>query len=905
MKRPTQTRQTKQRALTLLLGFTALLAPPTVGWAQPSERTVLEEIRVTATRRGEVDVKTTPVAVTALTNEAISNLTPRDLGDISVLVPNFSAGKPAGFNAASFAMRGVGQTSIIVYADAHVGVTVDDFVIPHIQTQVLEMFDIEQIEVLRGPQGTLFGKNTTGGVINVRTRRPELGVSEFEFQGKLGSFGRREERFALNLPLGDKLAFRGAGVWINSDGFYKNGGQYGPVVAFRQFPVLNAAGNYQDSTDNDLGFGPGDLTAVNPDGTPILDPMQRIYNGQPLADYDAQFVAHPSVGATGGGDGSDLGGDDVFSGRFKLLWEPNDDISARFTYEIIRDSGDSPPVVNGTPATLPFLDNDGNPSADFAFAGTPNLEHLAFNSLGLGRYTCSSDPLDCSAISNRDDLLLNMSQGHRVDVEGYYLNLEWNIEDYTLYSVTGYREQESRLPSSYTGKAIPKVATADDPRDGPLSVFDATRDDDRETFQQEFRIATQFAGPLNFVGGLFYQEDETTFCVLQVLGFLDLFGAGADFGIPTLFDTSPQVLCNEQEASNWAVFADFTYDLNERLSLGAGFRWTDEEKKWRGRHQVPVTSLGTGVTWQTLGSPLAAADFARFLPDAAVSHQQDWSEPTWRLTASYQFNEEMFGYFNYSRGFKSGAYNDQTGTTGNPILLSNAAPTDPEIADAFEVGLKFDLLDSRMRLDLIGFYTIYDDAQRDLVTTFTNSLGVEFQETRFYNAAEVTAYGVEAELTYLLTDDLAVSANFGWLDAEYDAFEADTDFDGTTDINLSGRDVNRAPELGGGLSLDYTRPFHNGEVQLLFNVNYEDEAVFVYSGVAPEFDGITDSRTLLNLSFTYTDAQDRWFVRLYGRNLSDERHRVGELPVANLWTMSFYGEPRAFGIEAGFKFRRD
>ena len=156
-------------------------------------------------------------------------------------MPNFSAGKPAGFNAAAFAMRGVGQTSIIVYADANVGVTVDDFVIPHIQTQLLDMFDIEQIEALRGPQGTLFGKNTTGGVVNVRTKQPVLGELGFELQERIASFGRNETRFAVNAPVlrRDARVPRAAGAYIQSDGYYENGAEFGPVTTLRAASVLS------------------------------------------------------------------------------------------------------------------------------------------------------------------------------------------------------------------------------------------------------------------------------------------------------------------------------------------------------------------------------------------------------------------------------------------------------------------------------------------------------------------------------------------------------------------------------------------------------------------------------------------------------------------------------------------
>ncbi len=156
--------------------------------AEPSQRTGLNEIVVTATRRNS-DLQTTPIAVSAIDSQLIQQSSPRDIGDLAAFVPNFSAATIANFNAASFAMRGVGQTSIIVYFEPPVAVLVDDFVVPSVQTQLLDTFDIDQVEVLRGPQGTLFGKNTTGGVVTVRTKRPVLNYVGVEGRVEVGDFG--------------------------------------------------------------------------------------------------------------------------------------------------------------------------------------------------------------------------------------------------------------------------------------------------------------------------------------------------------------------------------------------------------------------------------------------------------------------------------------------------------------------------------------------------------------------------------------------------------------------------------------------------------------------------------------------------------------------------------------------
>jgi iron complex outermembrane receptor protein len=526
---------------------------------------------------------------------------------------------------------------------------------------------------------------------------------------------------------------------------------------------------------------------------------------------------------------------------------------------------------------------------------------LVWNALGLT--ADSGNPIKHAASTRRDDLLLNMSKGHRVYVDGYYLNVDWTFGDFALHSVTGYREQKSRLPSTYTGEV------------GPNSLFDATREDDRDTFQQELRLNASFELPGDMTGdavaGFFYQKDDTDFCVLQVLGFLDLLGASsANFGTPTFFDNNPQILCNKQRAKNWALFFDTTINLTEKLSISGGFRWTDEHKEWAGRHQVfiqflpDITVFDPTFTWEDLGKPLNAADFQRF-PDGVVRDSESWGEPTGRATISYAVTDDIFAYFTYAHGFKSGAYNDQTGTTGVPITPETAAPTDPEIADSYEVGVKLDLLDNRLRLNAAGFWVKYSDAQRDLVATFLNQFGQPFQETRFFNAAEVTAGGIELEVNALLTDWLELRGNFGWIESEYKSFEADTDFDGDIDVDFSGRDVNRSVPYQAGGELIARHALGSGEMQYSFGVDYEAEAPFVYSGVTSAYDGITDDRTLLNAAITFTDAEDHYFVRLYVHNISDEIYRVGELPVANLWTMSYYGEPRAFGMEFGFKLRSE
>ncbi|MEQ9452428.1 MAG: TonB-dependent receptor [Pseudomonadales bacterium] len=760
----------------------------------------LEEVVVTATRRGNTDILTTPVSITALDGEEVEKFAVRDLNDIAKSVPGLSAGTVSAFKSAQFAMRGVSETTIILYKESPVGVTLDDFVVPHIQTANLEIFDIETVEVLRGPQGTLFGKNTTGGVINVRTKRPVLEENSIDVRAHVGEFGTRKYNMAVNIGAGETLAFRFAGMQLDSDGYFENNAAYGP------------------------------LTFVDP-----------TYAGQ-----------------SGRGDGRDLGGDDVFSGRAKVLWQPNERVNAVLQYEIVRDEGDTPPIVNESGAGYVF-----------PVWGYPGAT--------------SGDPLEQAGNTLRDELGLRMTDGHRVDVDGIYLNAEYDVSDqYTLYLNAGEREQESRLPSSYTGTT------------GPQSLFDATRDDNRETRQLEIRLGSSLDGPFNFTTGAFFQEDETEFCVLQVVGFLDNFFLGTP---PAFFNENPLILCNRQDAEAQAIYFDGTYDVNNRLHITAGLRYTEEEKDWAGRPRVNIFALDGAPTLAELGEPINAANFDRY-PTGVVEDSASWDELTYRLNFGYDFNEDVFGFIGYSRGFKSGGYNDQLGTQLNPITTLAAQPTDPEIADSYEAGVKFSFADGAASLSLNAYYVEYSDAQR----TFNVSFPGGGQETLFFNAAEMTVSGVEAEGSWIISEGLTLNYSASWMDAEFDSFEADTNFDGVIDIDLSGQPVTRAPDLMANADLTYEHQIFDGHrMEWKLRASYEDDSVASYSDVSPQFNTTLDSKTLVDASITFYDAQDRFYIRALGSNLTDERYRTGSLSVATLWIMSAYGAPRYYALEAGFK----
>jgi len=845
-----------KRAVARTLGITvaalAASASPLAASAQEAAR--LEEITVSATRAAvETALQTTPISVTPVTAEDIDRLVARDLSGISAAVPGFSASRITAFNAASFAMRGVGLTDIIVYQDSPVGVQIDDFVLPSVQTQLLDTFDIASVEVLRGPQGTLFGKNTTGGAVSIRSKRPDMEDFGAEFRLGYGSFDSIRAQGSLDIPLVDNVfALRIAASQAKSDGYYRLGADYGPMNTINFNPAFGP-------------IGPFNLPGV--------------------------------TGESGTGSNERTGGDDVLNGRIKAQWNPSEDLTFLLQYEYMRDKSDAVPAFNDTPSGAGYV---------WELIGFPSP---------------SGNPLDNMGSTQRNDSLLKMDQGQRIDVDGLYLNMEWDLGSHTLFGVAGKRDQDEHLPNTYTGAAPVNALTGE-----PLSLFDASRDTTRETTQFELRLASDSEGPLNYVVGAFQQTNDARFCVVQVLGFVDLITDWSFAGLPPQFlNSSPQVLCNQQDSDSLAGFVDGTWDITEKFQLGAGFRYTRDEKSWAGRTQVFFDLLDDNLnngslSWEDFDTVLQAGNFNRYPGGVIVDSstpgfenlEETWSEPSWRVTGSYTFNDSWFSYLTVSRGYKAGGYNDQTGTSGL-MVAELTRPVDPEFATNYELGFKFQSENGRMRFNPTVYFTEYEDAQR-AVNIITIKDGAQFQETVFYNAAKVEAKGIELEFEALVTDNFRIRAQASYLDAEYKEFIIDQP--GLTDPvsggtilpfseDFSGLPVPRSPETSGAISGIYTWTLPSGSIDLAGEVYYEDENLFYISAAGRDYDAYLDQKTLLNASVTYTSESQRYFIRAYGRNLSDEVYRIASQSVATLWTHSQFGAPRNYGIEVGMTFGGD
>jgi iron complex outermembrane receptor protein len=809
----------------------------------------LEEIIVTGIKR-ELEQQDVPIAISAVSEAALERIPLNDVRALGQIAPGLVLSNPAGFNATGGGMRGTGTNIILVTQDAPVSFLIDEFVLSHVTSQFLTLFDTQQVEVYRGPQGTLFGKNTTGGVISITTKKPLLNEYTAEIEAGYGQYdngaGLADVKAALNIPLGETLAFRLAAIYDTSDGYYTD-----------------------DKT-----------TATFPNSIPIFGAF----------GIDPSTPLPPEVDTTATGTGGRLGGKDVLAAKAKLLWQPNDWYEGYLIGEVVRDRSDSPPGVNESTAT-DLLTALGFPGIQLAGQRDPFSTLISHNGV------------------------IHMDDGHKVDATGVYLTQSFKLDAGVIKSITGYREEEQRLPSTYTGESF-------------LTLFDSTRNTERFTFQQELRFASDFDGPFNFVGGGNYFKDSFNFRAFFSVGLTSLIPVAdpdtgtflrpdgtASLDTRALFDYQMQF--TEQDREEYAVFWDGTYALTDTINLTAGVRYSHDDKDFiRGvdgggqcNEFTEAQDIRTGANgecidvrsqfisragieprqWDGRSVPLPNENFGVYL-----NTSDSWEETTWRAVIDWKPIEDQMIYLSYATGFLSGGFSETCATV-------SLCSYDPETNNNVELGWKADLLDRTLRLNAALYFTKYEDLQRAVVANYISSDGTSQQETVTVNTGSTEAKGIDLEATWVPTEQWRVNGAVSWLDHEYTSgVLPNLRIGGGEEIPLEQFDVPFSPELKAMLNVEYDFELANGYgVTLQGAVNYQDEAeTDVFNGANTQM----QERTLLDASITYHDPQDRWSIRLWGANLSDETYRIAALPVAGLWNFTNYGPPRSYGITLRTKF---
>jgi iron complex outermembrane receptor protein len=676
--------------------------------------------------------------------------------DIAESAPNVVM-KPANAAfgpAAQVFIRGVGQADSSFALEPGVGLYVDDVYRGVVFGSVLDLLDLDRVEILRGPQGTLAGKNSIGGAVKLYTQKPTGdGSGYIELTG--GNLDRLDLKASGDFSLiEDKLFARVSGVTRHRDGYFT---LYDFACTHPGTTVPTAASNA-----NDCKLGT-------------------------------------------------QGGQDYTAGRVALRWLATSDIEVNVVANRLEETSDQVPVkliaLNLVPAAAPTM--QGANQAQF-LTGPRDYSSYATNMIlpftDPAAFTGRPGAGSHGAVAMSPDVVLRS--------EDYSGTIDWNLSgSLALKSITGYQDIAGR----YTND----VDTT------PYTVNQSDFYNAHRQFTQELRL-NGAAGPVDWTVGAYYY-DATSF--IKGVNYLQP-------GTATQNLNSPNDTITTQSQSG---FAHAVWHVTDALDLTTGLRYTDDEKTYQYQRLNPYVA----------GIPTYTA--AGVLTGARGSYQGDrWD---YRVNVSYQWTTEVMTYAQFSTGYRGGGINPR------PFVPEQAGPFDPETLDAYEIGIKSDFFDRRLRANLSVFLNEY----QDIIFTNTAPTPTSFQNATPVNAGDADIKGAELELTARPVDGLLVDLAASYLDFEF------------TRIGAAGATIT-------GVTLSNVAPF-NPEWKVSAGLQYEI-ALGGAGTLTPRVDGsyqdsyytavdnnplsFIEDYTLYNARLTWRSPEEEWQASLAVTNLEDK-----------------------------------
>jgi iron complex outermembrane recepter protein len=777
-------------------GKTVTLRPQASAAAEGGDEGTVQALIVTAQKREE-NIQDVPIAMSAFTQEDLTRSQVAGGPDLMTQVPNFTFTK-TNFSGYSIQIRGIGTQAISATTDPAVAVAFNNT--PFIRNRFFEQefYDLERVEVLRGPQGTLYGRNATAGVVNILSAKPVFHY-EAKLSGDVANYNSTRLEGMVNIPLiEDKAALRIAGAWTKRDGYVKNrltGQQtdgrdlWSSRVTLRLDPAqwlnVNLIWEHFEESDDRLRTGKQLCHS---------DPGPSEVNGVPILQQPATIDARLTVGY-------------VSQGCLPAsLYSP--------------DSFDTP---NGY--ALPYYGPLGILGLPVYFYLNPYTN--TFQSRNLREIETHLKPeytakTDTAELQLKVDLPWNLSLASET---GYNRDHIFSFEDYNRFDTTpGVFIPGGAyvfLPEDYTGPG-PNLDIVDingtfcDPQlgctnrlaAGDLSTARSTQ------FAQEFRLSSDWDGSFNFNFGanfLRYDTVEKYYVFINTLTMWEAYkgkgegGSGlwqpgvSDNGScygrnfygpvesdPTAFysafscayiDPNDIHHLNDQGRNyflsknpyhllSYAAFGEAYYNVTPNLKVTAGLRWTIDKKT---APVIPSWLLAGGAQIHTASTGSYGTPTYKVI-------EQEWRKPTGRLAVDWKpdlsFTDETLVYGSYVRGYKAGGANPpppvlvlaticppQCGQFGNPVegklaqhYLTHPETFAPEYVNAYEIGTKNTLLDGRLTANLSAFYYDY--------TGYQISQIVDRSALNFNFDAKI--WGAELELDWRPLENLRLGFKGGY-----------------------------------------------------------------------------------------------------------------------------------------------
>lgn len=843
------------RVLTMV-ACTAVLLGPDTGKAQTAADVVLEEVVVTARRRTE-SLEDLPMSVVAITGEALQAQGVFNTQQISDFVANVSLSESDTMGQSQIFIRGIGGGFGNPVAIFGTGMYIDGHYLPGSISTYMSTVDVERVEVLRGPQGTLFGKNVTGGAVNIVTTKPQ---NEFDADITLraGQYGQQDLRGMVNVPITDNLYSRFTVASENSDGWVTNR-ITGATVDYQDALAIRGALRYEPNDNWTLDFTVNNerqrhgqnpsSCRVRPDQDVVdalanMSPGGEDEEGNPLlpGDHPAVLAAHPPQVYTGptyddgvGSDGgllevgedmyADVGGsaENLFPGGTLAMWDHcNTDLAA----------GDF-----SVSDELDEWTSSDTASAFFAANWDSGGPVGAFDNLRL-KFNASWRDTDYAYLIDLDNTPLHVKvQGQPgVGIHRTTDNLEFIFD-------VDVNDRFSFLVGLYS---FGEVASTGNGECWRL----LTRD-----FLPNLSSNPQVPCPMSN-GGLVFSGSTT----------------GLDEGF------FQQVYVTNDST---AVFGHMNYTLNESWDLELGARWTQDKRDFN-IIEFPFECVVTNPKALCTGTPIInsdAFDQGGFFNAA----QATFDEVTPMISLSRDLDvvsdalEDGLFYVLVSEGFLTGSFNDELNPTIDPTLAPYVV-YQPELVRNYEIGFKGTFAGGRARLNADIFYMDYTDKQEELEIPNPNPAGGEEFIEFVTNASQVDITGIELEFRASPWDGGFLTVDASRLVNEYGEFLVpDVDNPGEF-IDLTNSAIeDRTPEWTLNTSVGHTFVLGNGtQITSQFGVY----AQAGYEWLTDELDSpdsfcFQDSYSKVRARVTWLPPVNGgldWEASLFGSNITDERY---------------------------------
>ncbi|AMG74949.1 TonB-dependent receptor [Sphingopyxis granuli] len=726
-----------------------------------------EEIVVTAQKRVE-SVQNVPISVSAFSAQSLDEQKIEGGSELVRAVPNVSFSK-SNFASYNFSIRGIGTKALSVASDPAVAVSFNNT--PLIRNRLFEQeyFDVERVEVLRGPQGTLYGRNATGGVVNMIPNIAEPGDFGADLKLEAGNYKSMRASGMVNIPLGETLAVRAAGAWTSRDGYDFN-------------TVTNRRVNGRDlwSTRISAAWEPSDNFKVNAIWEHFYENDDRSRTGKQLCTRD------PGPTSVGGVDISDRPAHRGFFSQGCLpgsLYDddaygvPNGYALPHITAAaLVINQGYGDRMSNGAREFVNLLDKTKDPYA--GIVQSRNLREISTHYDPTFR--AKNDVFQFNAeLSVGPDIKLYSQTSYSRD--NYY-----STQDYNRFNPAGPLFRDSSTLVDGLGQPLPTVGLTPggmllDPQLGPSDTIlgiDMVKARSNQWYQ-ELRLQSSFDGPINFIVGANYlkhkiNEDYYVFNNLFTAAARAIFAGGlsslpvrdcSNYVSQSMFDwcvyTDPNSLDNiDGDGHNYfrsininktqskAVFGEIYWDLSDNLKFTSGLRLTEDKKV-----ATPIKSQ------LLLGAGYVASGFVNFGYRVSPDIKQKWTRLTGRAVLDWKpnisFTDSTLLYASYARGYKGGGANPPS-IDGNPELLQFIPLPEtfrPESVNAFEIGMKNSFSGGKFTLNANAFFYDYTDYQ---VSQIVDRLALN-------ENFDATMWGAELELAWRPTPRFRANANFGYL----------------------------------------------------------------------------------------------------------------------------------------------